>query len=84
MTKETYMYDKRDFLVRQKRPTCMTKETYLYDERDLLVRQKRRTCTTKETYLCDALPHLVGAAHCTPEFVGARVARVLTKFVDVR
>ena len=47
---ETYMCDKRDLHLWQKRPTYMTKETYTYDKRDQYKWQKRPTHMTKETF----------------------------------
>ena len=52
MTKETYIYDKRDLHIWQKRPTYMTKETYIYDKRDLHIWQKRLPYMAKEPYIC--------------------------------
>jgi len=43
MTKETYIYDKRDLHIWQKRPTYMTKETYIYGKRDCHIWPKSPT-----------------------------------------
>jgi hypothetical protein len=45
ISKETYMYIKRDLYVYQKRPICISKETYMYIKRDLYVYQKSHSAS---------------------------------------
>ena len=48
---ETYVYDKRDLCIWQKRPMYMAKETYVYGKRDLCIWQKRPMYMAKEAYV---------------------------------
>ena len=64
MTKETYIYDKTDRRIRQKRPTHIhltwhtlpvrpQKYVCMYDKKDLHIWQKRPTRMTTKTYIYD-------------------------------